>query len=102
MPKWRKATWTLVIWNLLIFGWVVTGIAANISAIGQFIVWLVGSALLVLVWLMSRSRYTTLVYGPQGQQRTVTAKDARRRVDVRGWSYTANATDPLAGPGASA
>ena len=69
MPKWRKTTWTLVIWNLLIFAWVVTGIAANISAIGQFVIWLTGSALLVLVWLMSRSRYTTLVYGPQGTAR---------------------------------
>jgi hypothetical protein len=102
MPKWRKATWTLVIWTLLIFGWVVMGIAANTSVIGQIVVWFIGSAILVFVWLMSRSRYTTLVYGPQGQQRTVTPQDAKRRVDVRGWSYTANASDALAGPGASA
>jgi uncharacterized protein (DUF58 family) len=101
MPKWRKATWTLVIWNLLIFAWVVTGIAASTSAGGQFVIWFIGSALLGLVWLMSRSRFTTLVYGPRGEQRTVTTKDAKRRVEVRGWSYTANTADALSGPGAS-
>ena len=101
MPKWRKATWTLVIWNLLIFGWVITGIPANVTVVGQFVIWLMGSALLVLVWLMSRSRFTTLVYGPRGQQRTVTTKDAKRRVEVRGWSYTANTPDALSSPGAS-
>jgi Na+-transporting methylmalonyl-CoA/oxaloacetate decarboxylase gamma subunit len=92
MPTWRKATWTLAIWNLLIFAWVVTGIAANITVTGQAVVWLIGSALLVLVWLMSRSRFTTQVFGPQGQQSTVTAKDAKRRVEYRGWSYTARVT----------
>jgi hypothetical protein len=101
MPQWRKATWTLVIWNVLIFAWVVTGIAANITVTGRIVIWLIGSALLVLVWLMSRSRFTTLIYGPQGQQRTVTAKNAKRRVELSGWSYTANTPDALASPGSS-
>jgi hypothetical protein len=88
MPKWRKATWALVIWNALIMVWAVAAIVANLAVNFQLAVWLVGSIVLGLVWLMSRSRFNTLVYGPRGQQRTVTAKDAKRRVEGFAWSYT--------------
>ena len=101
MPKWRKATWSLVIWSALVVAWALTGIAANIGFIGQIVTWLVCAALLVLVWLMSRSRFNTLIYGPQGQQRFVTAKNAQRRVEHRGWSYTANASGALSVPASS-
>jgi hypothetical protein len=101
MPKWRKATWSMVIWSGLILAWVLTGTAATISVIGQIVVWFIGSALLVVVWLMSRSRFNTQIFGPQGQQRTVTAKSAKGRVERGGWSYTPRAADALSGPGAS-
>jgi hypothetical protein len=101
MPKWRKATWSLVIWSALFLGWVIAGMAANIAVAGQIVTWFVGSALLGLVWFMSRSRFNTQIFGPHGQQRIVTAKNAKRRVERRGWSYTASAPDALAGPGVS-
>jgi hypothetical protein len=101
MPKWRKATWSIVIWSGLILAWVLTGIAANITVIGQFVTWFIGSALLVLVWLMSRSRFNTEIFGPRGQQRTVTAKNAKGRVERRGWSYTPIAPEAVPAPGAS-
>ena len=101
MPMWRKATWALVIWNFLIFGWVITGLADTITFTGQIVTWFVGSALLVLVWLMSRSRFNTQIFGPHGQQRTVTAKNAKGRVERRGWSYTPTAPDAVSGPGSS-
>jgi membrane protein implicated in regulation of membrane protease activity len=101
MPNWRKATWSIVIWSGLILAWVLTGLAANVSVIGQIVTWFVGSVLLVLVWMMSRSRFTTEIFGPQGQHRTVTAKNAKGRVERRGWSYTRPAPDAVSGPGAS-
>lgn len=101
MPKWRKATWSLVIWSALILAWVLTGAAGNVTVTGQIVTWLVGSTLLVLVWLMSRSRFNTEIFGPHGQQRIVTAKNAKGRVERRGWSYTPIAPDPTSGQGAS-
>jgi len=32
-----------------------------------------------LVWLMSRPKDNVLIYGPQGQQVTVSEKEAKRR-----------------------
>jgi hypothetical protein len=101
MPRWRKATWALVIWTLLIGAWVVTGIADPINMTGRIVTWLVGVILLALVWLMNRSRFNTQIFGPHGEQRTVTAKSAKGRVERGGWSYTPRAPDALSGPGAS-
>jgi hypothetical protein len=96
MPTWRKATWSLVAWSLLILAWLAAARAPGIAITG-----VIGFGLLGIVWLMSRSRFTTLVYGPQGQQRTVTARAAKRRVEMRGWSYTPSAPDPPSGQGVS-
>jgi predicted small integral membrane protein len=75
MPKWRKATWGLVIWSGLCVLWLVTGLN-NVSqmqtgneyeaagaAIGTgigvtliFMVWFFGFVVGSLVWLMSRPK----------------------------------------------
>ncbi|MFM2193838.1 MAG: hypothetical protein RLZZ460_508 [Chloroflexota bacterium] len=75
MPKWRKATWGLVIWSGLCVFWLVSGLA-NVSqittsneyeaagaAIGTgigvtliFIVWFFGFVVGSLIWLMSRPK----------------------------------------------
>jgi hypothetical protein len=78
VPHWRKATWAVVIWTVLMAFWIGSG-AASISnncagktgsdlstcqagtAIGGgigitflFLVWFVGFVILSLIWLMSR------------------------------------------------
>lgn len=75
MPKWRKATWGLVIWSGLCVLWLVTGLN-NVSqmqtgneyeaagaAIGTgigvtliFMVWFFGFVVGSLIWLMSRPK----------------------------------------------
>lgn len=77
-PKWRKATWALIIWCALILAWAIGGAASNscdsqvdeaskagcavgtglgvafILAIGFF-----GFVFLSLIWLMSRPKVRT-------------------------------------------
>lgn len=107
LPRWRKATWALVIWTGLMLLWVVTGVSAvgNMSPAGSqveqagravgagigvtfiVLIWFVGFIVLALVWLMSRPKDNVVVYGPQGQQIRLSEKEARRRVEREGWSY---------------
>lgn len=112
MPKWRKATWALVIWTVLMGIWLVAGIG-NVSnncagqtgsaletcqaatAIGGgigagiiVVIWFIGFLVLGLIWLMSRPKENVAVYGPQGQQVMVSEKEAKKRVEKLGWSYT--------------
>lgn len=112
MPKWRKATWALVIWTFLIALWIGAGVM-NVSdsctgrtgneletcqaatAIGGgigvtfiVVIWFIGFVVLGLVWLMSRPKENVLVFGPQGQQVTVSEKEAQRRIET-GWTYRA-------------
>jgi hypothetical protein len=75
MPKWRKATWGLVIWSGLCVLWLVTGLnnVSQISttseaeaagaAIGTgigvtliFMIWFFGFIVGSLIWLMSRQK----------------------------------------------
>jgi len=75
MPKWRKATWGLVIWTGLCVLWLISGLA-NVSqittsneyeaagaAIGTgigvtviFMFWFCGFVVGSLIWLMSRPK----------------------------------------------
>ena len=82
MPKWRKATWALAIWNVLMILWLATAIGGvgPLSCAGEtgaalavceagvniglslglsfvVIVWLIGFVAFGLVWLMSRPRH---------------------------------------------
>jgi hypothetical protein len=82
MPQWRKATWALAIWNVLMILWLATAIGGvgDLSCAGEtgaalavceagvdiglslglsfvLIVWVIGSIAFGLVWLMSRPRH---------------------------------------------
>lgn len=110
MPKWRKATWALLIWNVLMVIWLIgglgsvgnncagqvgdsltacqagTAIGAGIGVTFIIIIWFIGFIVLGLVWLMSRPKDNVIVYGPEGQQMTVSEKEAKKRV-AKGWTY---------------
>jgi hypothetical protein len=111
MPRWRKATWALLIWTVLIGIWLVAGVAGvSNNCAGQtgdaltacqagtaigggigvtiiLVIWFVGFIVLGLIWMMSRPRDNVLIYGPQGQQMTVSEKEAKRRVEKQGWTF---------------
>ncbi|HVC76639.1 MAG TPA: hypothetical protein VND96_08995 [Candidatus Micrarchaeaceae archaeon] len=81
LPRWRKATWALAVFNLLALIWLVSGIAATSNecpglsgtdlsacqagtAIGAgigvtfiVILWFIGFVVLGLVWLMSKPKH---------------------------------------------
>jgi beta-lactamase regulating signal transducer with metallopeptidase domain len=82
VPRWRKATWALAIFNFLALLWLVVGIAsvppataANCNGLDQatcnaardigtglgvtaiVIVWFIGFVVLGLVWLMSKPKH---------------------------------------------
>jgi hypothetical protein len=76
IPHWRKATWAVVIWTVLMFAWMIAGaqgttakdcgsldqatcqaatnIGTGIGVTLLFILWFIGFVVLSLVWLMSR------------------------------------------------
>jgi hypothetical protein len=51
-------------------------------------IWFIGFVVLFLVWFMTRPKENVMVYGPEGQAVTLSEKDARKRVERGGWSYT--------------
>lgn len=69
-PKWRKATWALVIWCVLILVWAISGAAANDCASGDsaceagtgigvaliLLMGFFGFVFLSFIWLMSRPK----------------------------------------------
>ncbi len=82
MPQWRKATWALAIWNVLMILWLATAIGGvgPLSCAGEtgaalavceagvnigrsfglnfvLIVWLIGIVAFGLVWLVSRPKH---------------------------------------------
>ena len=63
MPTWRKATWTLVLWAVLIPAWLAAARAPAIALTG-----VIGSGLLGVVWHISRSRFNALIHGPSGRR----------------------------------
>ncbi len=112
MPHWRKTTWVLVIWTVIMALWMVGGLAnaGNVSAqncgtdttglcqagvgLGTglgitmlFFLWAIVAIILAVIWFATRPKDNVTVYGPQGQQVTTSEKDAAKRV-AQGWSYT--------------
>ena len=112
MPKWRKMTWGIVIWTAIFVVWAASGVGAvsnrcdglagtaltncqAATAVGGgiglsvlFFLWFIGFIVLAIVWFMTRPRHNVIVYGPQGQQVTVSEAEAKTRVERQGWSYT--------------
>lgn len=101
LVRWRKATWAIVIWTALMACWLLFGVLnpegesaekygvfyVMAVGVGIFFIWLFGVLILTIVWLLSRPKPNTAIYGPQGQWMRVTEKEARRRVEKQGWSY---------------
>jgi len=88
LPHWRKATWALAIFTALMGSWAGTAIGGGIAITFIAILWFVGFIVLGLVWLMSRPEEYVVIRGPNGQQVTLSEKDARRRIAKEvGWSY---------------
>lgn len=110
MPRWRKATWAIVVFSALMLVWIVAGVGAVSdncagktgdaleacqagTAIGGGIgvtilifIWFIGFIVLGLIWLMSRPKDNVVVYGPDGQQVNVSEKEAKKRIE-KGWTY---------------
>lgn len=104
LPRWRKATWALAIFTALMGAWIVSGVSSTSARPGLLvvIVWFIGCIALGIVWLMSRSKNNVLIHGPQGQQWSVSQREATRRLH-QGWSYqprVAEAIVPAAGTAA--
>jgi hypothetical protein len=117
VPKWRKATWALLIWNVLMVIWIAGGmsatsdncdglsgndlsvcqagtvVGAGIGVTFILIIWFLGFVVLGLIWLMSRPKENVVVYGPEGQQVTVSEKEAKRRLG-KGWTYQPPSNSP--------
>jgi hypothetical protein len=72
-----------------------TAIGAGLGVSVLIIVWFIGFIVLGLIWLMSRPKENVVVYGPEGQQVTVTEKEAKRRIS-KGWTYQPPASSPPA------
>lgn len=88
MPRWRKATWAIVLFSALMLIWIVVGVSSvsdncagmsgqdlvncqAATAIGGgigvtflVIVWFLGFIVLGLIWLMSRPKDNVMIYGP--------------------------------------
>jgi hypothetical protein len=101
MRSWRKTTWAIVIWTALMVLWIGSGIAAvapqtttTAGAAGATIgvtilvlLWFLVVVPLAIIWFATRPKENVLVYGPNGQQVTLSEKEARRRVEKQGWTY---------------
>ena len=111
MPRWRKATWAVVLWTALFAVWIVAGvgntggncagmtgdelaacqagtaIGAGLGVSFLIMLWFIGFIVLAVIWFASRPNNNVVVYGPQGQQVSLSEKDAKRRVERDGWTY---------------
>lgn len=112
MRRFRKMTWTILVWTALFAAWGISGAGAVSNncvgelgdtlaacqagtAIGSgialtmiFSLWFAGFIVLSIVWFMSRPKHNVVVYGPQGQQVSVSESEAKGRVEKQGWTYT--------------
>ena len=82
IPHWRKATWALVVLAIV----AVLGIISDETTVVEsaaFATWP-----FLMVWFLSRPTIKVLVFGPQGQQVSVSEREGKRRVDRKdGWTY---------------
>ena len=115
MRGWRKMTWAIVIWTVLMAAWIIDGlsavgegcggltgsdlttcqagttIAGGLAVSVLFFLWFIGFVVLSIIWFTSRAKSNVTIHGPQGQQVVVSEKEARQRVEQQGWTYEAGA-----------
>jgi hypothetical protein len=97
--RWRKTTWAILIWTavmaLLAFLMVTLdastedryrGLLVIVLGVPLAVIWLIGFIWLSVAWFLT-PREDVAVYGPQGQQLMVSAREARFWVEKRGWTY---------------
>lgn len=70
-----------------------TAVGAGIGVTFIIFIWFLGFVVLGLVWLMSRPKDNVVIYGPEGQQVTVSEKEAKRRTG-KGWTYQPPTSPP--------
>lgn len=80
LPRWRKMTWTIVVWCVVMAIWIIAGIAgtgsssdcahqtyrgaceagstagAGIAIVALWFIWFFGFVILSLIWFMSRPK----------------------------------------------
>jgi hypothetical protein len=79
MAQWRKATWALIVWNVLMILWLASTLQGEFSCVGETgaartvcdagaslglslgaslvgVVWFIGFITIGLIWLMTRAR----------------------------------------------
>lgn len=107
----RITTWVILIWTSLMAVGIVAaflgiggdcaGLAgADLSAcqadawlrggVGLtllFLLWFVVFAPMAIVWFATRPKENVTVFGPDGQQVSVSSAEAKKRVERQGWSY---------------
>ena len=102
MRRWRKSSWAIAIWTSLILLWIVGGLAsvskvaststaaasgATIGVAFILFVWFLVMVPMTLIWFATKPKGNVVVFGPSGQQVTLTESEAKRRVETDGWSY---------------
>lgn len=65
------------------------GAALTFAYAAIMFIWFLLVVPLALLWFATRPKENVRIYGPQGQQVTVTEEEARKRVE-QGWSYQEN------------
>lgn len=102
MRRWRKSTWAVFIWTAIMFLWIASGVSATadkavtsdayaagvgIGVTFLLLIWFIVLVPLAIVWFATRPKDNVVIYGPEGQQVTVSEKEARKRVEGQGWTY---------------
>lgn len=102
MRRWRKSTWAIAIWTIVMALWIGSGVGATAGSAAQssayaagatigvtilFVLWLLVLVPLALIWFASRPKDNVTIYGPAGQQVIVSEREARKRVESQGWNY---------------
>jgi len=80
----------VLIFTALAAVWLLTSVSTGGGVASIVLLYLLGIAVLGMIWLVGRSNLTTAIVGPQGQRWIVSARTAERRTRS-GWNYAPTA-----------